>query len=124
MFSQQSSSHQINTDLQQLKSLLEEKYLHVNVVNVCLVASNDIKVILLNGRHISEGAIDTENVGPIQYLMSFDGKFTEEKAKYTYWSHSAITFSQAKLQDIIKGLEIMPAPEKPENDGGKIYAMC
>lgn len=119
---QTSTSSEIDQNLQDLKNLLAEKYLHVNVVNVS-ATPDEIKVILLNGRHGVNDGIDEENKRPIEFLQSFDGKVSKEKAQYEYWSNSVITFPQSKLQNVIDGLKAMPA-QKLEHDMGKLMARC
>jgi hypothetical protein len=118
-----SPTSELDKNLQSLKDLLAEKYLNVTVKNVSVTSDHQVKVMLLNGRHGVDEGIDAENERPIQYLETFDASVRKEKAQYSYWSYSVITFPESKLKDITDGLKAMATP-KPENNQGKLLAYC
>lgn len=113
---------EVDKNSQELKTLLEAKYLNVKVRSVS-ASNSEIKVTLLNGRHGVNEGIDGENERPIAYLQSFDANVSKEKAEYHYWSLSVITIQQFRLKEIIDGLKAMPIPT-PKDNIGKVMAKC
>jgi hypothetical protein len=105
-----------------LIELLSEKYLNVEVVAVS-VSPNETKITLLNGRHGVDNGVDEGNEPPIEFLKSFGANVSKEKAEDPNCSYSVITFDKSKLDNIIKGLEVMPTPNL-EGNMGKIMAKC
>lgn len=115
---------EIDKKFKLLKELLEKKYLDVKVSRVSATSNNEIKVMLLNGRHGMNDGIDGENVRPIEYLKTFDAQVSKEPGFYSYCSYSSITFDQSKITDVITGLTAMPTPIPPPNHLGKITLRC
>src|SRR5687767_4376500 len=104
----------LRQNLEELKKLLEEKYLKVNIKDICTSSNDQIEVTLKNNIQVIGSAYASSvfedaypgNKNVIEYLKTFDANVSKEKkGSYMYQNYSIIKFDQSKLKDVIDGLK-------------------
>ena len=73
------------------------------------VNSNEVTLVLFNGRHGTDtDKVDSENKKIIDLLKTFDAKISKSPYHYSYWNQSLshITLPYQKIENIIESLSL------------------
>lgn len=115
---------QVAEKLLSLVKLIGEKYRLENVqARFEKSHSSPVSVVLFNGRHgVDKEGIDSENIKPVEYLLTFGGKVEKEENGPSYWSNSIITLDRSNIDSMIEGLQLLVTPDGPREP--RMVARC